>query len=80
MVDYFTSTTQLWVPKELGTQAVQRGSFTHAPSTKNLYSCLPGLRDVLTNQLPLESFLATSFLESHLLKLPDKTTFFAVGA
>jgi hypothetical protein len=80
LTNYFTSTTQFCVPKEFATQEAQRGSFVHTPSTKNLYSCLPGLRFVFTSQLPLESHFASSFLASQPLKEPAKFTFLAFGA
>jgi hypothetical protein len=69
--------TQFWLPKELGTQEVQRGSFNQELSTRNLYSYLPGFKFTLTIQLPLESFLADNLLVSQLLKEPAKATLFA---
>jgi len=54
---YFTSTTQLVEPKGLVTYPQAFGSFSQRPSTQNLYSYLPGLRAILTDQLFPAAFL-----------------------
>lgn len=72
--------TLLWVPKELVITEGHFGSVTHEPSTKNLYSCLPGFKPTLISQLPLASFLPESAFASQLLKLPARPTVFALGA
>jgi hypothetical protein len=64
----------------LATHEVQRGSLSHEPSTKNLYSYLPGFKFTLITQFPFESFLALSAFVSQLLKLPAKQTLLACGA
>ncbi len=53
---YFISITQFCVPNVLDTRQVQLGSSIHFPSTKNLYSCLPGFNSAHAVQLPFGSF------------------------
>src|SRR4030042_6515764 len=71
---------QLWLPKLLGTQAVHCGSLNQEPSTKNLYSYLPGFKLTFAAQLPLKSFFAESILVFQLLKVPARLPRFACGA
>ena len=45
-MNYFTSITEFCVPKEFTATALLLGSLIQLPSTKNLYSYLPGLSDI----------------------------------
>lgn len=67
-------------PKAFATTLEQLGSFHQEPSTKNLYSYLPGFKLAFTVQFPLESFLPNNPFVFQLLKVPTKLTFFAFGA
>src|SRR3989338_8994911 len=77
---YFTTKTSLALPILLGTRSLALGSLSQEPSTTNLYSYLPGLRLTLTDQLPLESFLAAIASGFQLLKVPVTLTRLASGA
>lgn len=72
--------TQFLEPKALVTQPLQLGSFTQLPSTRNLYSYLPGFNERFTDQAPFRPFFAEWALGSQLLKVPARLTFFAWGA
>src|SRR3989338_3859801 len=56
------------------------GSFVQLPSTRYLYSCLPGLKFRDTCQLPSLDFFSVSDVALQLLNVPAIATFFAYGA